>query len=69
MTHLVDYANDQVTVSIPRSCLSNPRWVQVTIGAMSVKRDFSASFLDNGQNASHRDPSATPDWSARIKRA
>ncbi len=28
----IDYANDSVQVSIPRRCLSNPRWVQVGAG-------------------------------------
>ena len=46
----IDYAADRVRVSIPRRCLSRPRWVSVGIGAVSVEGDvyFADDALTDG---------------------
>ncbi|MGZ4437721.1 MAG: hypothetical protein ACXVWU_00195 [Nocardioides sp.] len=66
LSHTVDYSLNQVTVSIPRSCLSNPRWVQVVIGAMTLSGDPSVVYLDNGQNTTSNDPTNPALWTKRV---
>jgi hypothetical protein len=34
VTHEIDYALNTITLSLPRTCLSNPRWVQAQGGAV-----------------------------------
>ena len=64
LRHSIDYAANQVTVSFPRTCLSNPRWLQAAVAAISMTdADF---YVDNGQNETHREPW---QWSARIHKA
>ena len=46
-------------MSIPRACLSNPKWVQVTIGAFSIT-DGGGFFVDNGQNKTSDRPQHVP---------
>lgn len=41
----IDYANDNVQVSIPRRCLSNPRWVQVGAGTGSISDEGEDSRI------------------------
>lgn len=47
-----DVATEMVTVIVPRSCLSRPRWVRVGVGAFSGNDDFTTfgadDFLKNG---------------------
>ena len=33
--HSVDYADNRVTISIPRACLSRPRWVQIAVSDLT----------------------------------
>ena len=64
LTHDVDYDADRVTVSVPRSCLSNPRWVQATVGAVAMTDEYHV-HVDNGHNTGHHEPNT---WTARIRR-
>jgi hypothetical protein len=62
--HSIDWTANQVTVSFPRACVSQPRWIQVRDGAVSMTdTDF---FVDNGANTTHQEPT---QWSARIHKA
>lgn len=48
MRSYIDYANDNVQVSIPRRCLSNPRWVQVGAGTGSfTDAEDSRLYVDD----------------------
>lgn len=67
LTHGVDYAAGQVTVVVPRSCLSAPRWVQARSMSMAFEEsgnDFTTLF-DNAHDESSDLPRA---WTARVRR-
>jgi hypothetical protein len=61
--HHLDYATNVITLSIPSSCLSNPRWVQVGIGA--VKLDGKTAYGDDAQSTKMAN---SLHWSPRIHR-
>jgi len=61
-THNVNYATDVMTVRIPRSCLNDPRWVQITL----------LSLFDNGRqflaDNPHNERMRLNVWTPRIRR-
>ena len=60
--HNINYATDVMALRIPRSCLGNPRWVQMTLVSVFVGgRQFLA---DNPHNNAMR----INGWTARIRR-
>lgn len=62
LRHTIDYATNVVRVSIPRSCLSQPRWVQHrTTASAFVGGSLARIFIDPAGTAA-----AEPTWSARI---
>lgn len=66
LRHDIDYAADTVTVSVPRGCLSDPRWVQGRIGgfAFPEKGDGSEAYLDSASD----DTADEPTWTPRVRR-
>jgi hypothetical protein len=48
--HFFDYRKNFTRVVVPLSCLSNPRWVKVSVGAATVKLDEEAlkELLESG---------------------
>jgi hypothetical protein len=64
ITHTVDYARETISVSVPRSCLGNPRWVQVTPGAVGMTPAGDV-YVDNGYDSTSNEPTR---WSAKVKR-
>lgn len=62
-SHSIDYANDVMTVRIPRSCLGNPRWVQATL--VSVFFGGRTFLADNPHNTTMRIRGV---WTDRIRR-
>lgn len=66
LRHSVDYDADVATVSAPRSCLSNPRWVQTRTGAIGVPVDSTGDevLLDSASD----ETAAEPTWTARVRR-
>lgn len=66
LRHEIDYAADTAMVSVPRSCLSRPRWVQARVGAFGIPEggDGNQMFYDAGRNGS----TDTPRWTARVAR-
>jgi hypothetical protein len=65
--HSVDYAADQVTMTLPRACLGNPRWVRVELGNGIFRGNSEATFqeiIDN-PHSTRADGGMTP----RIYRA
>jgi hypothetical protein len=47
--HKVDYRENYTRVVVPLSCLHNPRWVKVSVGAVTVQLDEKAlkEFFEN----------------------
>ncbi|QNN52455.1 hypothetical protein [Nocardioides mesophilus] len=65
LTKEVDFAHDAVQISVPRACLSAPRWVQVTVAGGNYGEGASGhSYIDVAGIAGHR----FSHWSARIHR-
>jgi hypothetical protein len=62
MTHAIDYVADTVTISVPRTCLSNPRWVQIQAAGGTVNGDLYT--IDDAQSTD-AEPHA---WSAKVRR-
>jgi hypothetical protein len=63
----IDYSADTVSVSVPRSCLSGPRWVQARVQVMAFEgaaEEFSV-LTDNWVNKSDNEPGP---WSGRLRR-
>lgn len=56
VAHHTDYAANVVTISVPRSCLSNPRWVRMGYGAITSP-DGSSMYVDDAL----RDGDVAPD--------
>jgi hypothetical protein len=48
--HFFDYSKNFTRVVVPLSCLSNPRWVKVSVGAATIKLDEKAlkRFFESG---------------------
>ena len=46
----IDYTQHRISISVPRSCLGKPRWVQVGMGMVTVKGNtfFGDDALTNG---------------------
>ena len=77
LTHAIDYDKNSVSIGIPRSCLSNPRWIQVAAMAMDVVMTTTTSpdgsqststttaYLDDAQSSTFRQRET---WSPRIKK-
>ncbi len=58
----VDYGRDTMTVRIPRSCLSSPRWVKVRVENGWVPTDQLNVYVDNP----HDDQASFSGWSKRL---
>ena len=68
LTHEVDYGTDTVRASVPRACLSKPRWVQVRVMAVAFEDSTSNEFVayqDNGHDESGDEPTV---WSGKVRR-
>jgi hypothetical protein len=52
MTHRIDYANNVVSMRIPRRCLGRPRWVTVGINSgLDIERNGARTlYFDNPHN-------------------
>ncbi len=62
--HQIDYDRNVTVVTIPRSCLKQPRWVKLQLGAISVAGSKQAAFyLDDA-----RSDQADLSWTPRIRR-
>lgn len=60
--HNINYATDVMAVRIPRACLNNPRWVQVTL--VSLFQGGRQFLVDNPHNNRMR----INVWTDRIRR-
>lgn len=55
-THSIDYADDVVTMQVPRRCLGRPAWVRVSLDNYSFRGEDEESFeelTDNPHNDGH----------------
>ncbi len=66
VAHTTDYSANVVTISLPRTCLSSPRWVRIGYGAITSP-DGSSFFLDDALRHGDVDPD-TVTLSGRIYR-
>lgn len=48
IAHKIDYDRNLVTISFPRSCVSNPRWVRLGMGAVWMDGS-SRAYADDAQ--------------------
>lgn len=66
MKAAADYEADTLSVSVPRSCLGNPRWIEYNGRAVGQQssQDSSHMYFDNAQNKGHGEGG----WSDRIKK-
>jgi hypothetical protein len=65
--HSVDYASEQVTMTLPRACLGNPRWVRVEMNNGIFRGGSEATFqeITDNPHSTRADGGMTP----RIYRA
>jgi hypothetical protein len=70
VTHKIDYKAGTVTIRVPRSCLSNPRWVKLGFGSGVVADGGAGS--ETFDDALRHDPVSSDDpdlkMTARIRR-
>jgi hypothetical protein len=69
VVHSVNYAKNRARISIPSSCLNNPRWVKLQLGSevltkfKATRRNFSAALtVDDARSRGH----SITTWSPRI---
>lgn len=66
LAHEIDYAADLLSLTIPRSCLSRPKWVQARVGSVGLEDSQSNdAYVDNGHNATSNEPKT---WSDKVRR-
>ncbi len=66
MTTALDYAQNRLTVSIPRRCLSSPRWVQVSFESLTM--EYGNFYTDDGQSGAPLYWSGRPAFGPRVRR-
>jgi hypothetical protein len=59
----VSYAQDKISLSIPRSCLGKPRWVKYESAAITFD-EANNSFIDDAAS----DQAQPSQWSAKLHR-
>lgn len=66
LAHDIDYQANTVTLVVPASCLSKPRWVQAAVGTDGFAVDVQQPFMshDNGLNDSWKHGG----WTSRIRK-
>ena len=47
VSHSVDYEADVLTIGVPRSCLSSPKWVRLGFGVATIGDDESTEWADD----------------------
>lgn len=58
--HFIDYRENFTRVVVPLRCLSNPRWVKVSVGAATIRIDEEAleEWFENGGDEADLPPDA-----------
>lgn len=65
--HKIAYDNNVVTISFPRSCVSDPRWVRLGLGSFRMDDATQKTFADDAQ-ISGRINESNVKLSGRIRR-
>jgi hypothetical protein len=69
ITHKIDYAANTIVVSFPRSCVSNPRWIRVGVGAVWGRNmDDKYFYADDAQRVGAVNKKGIFQLSPRIRR-
>jgi hypothetical protein len=65
LTHAIDYVANTITISVPRNCVSSPRWVQVQPGAltMAFESETMGMTIDDALSAGPEPKT----WSPKVK--
>jgi hypothetical protein len=68
LEHAIDYTADTVALTVPRSCIGDPKWVEVNSFAYGSQEDPDTgaelhNYSDNAQNAGH----GYRGWSERVR--
>lgn len=66
LTHAIDYTANTVEISIPRSCVGKPMWVEVAEFSVSNTSDAAGdhSYIDDAATAGHK----FGTWSDKVRR-
>ena len=67
LSHAVDYTANTVSMSIPRTCLGSPTWVEANVltrSSAGLNQDVQRNLFDNGQRAGHGEGG----WSPRLRK-
>jgi hypothetical protein len=65
--HKIAYDTNVLTLSFPRSCVSDPRWVRLGFGSVTTSDDGNTGYLDDAQLSDRVNP-ATVKLSPRLRR-
>lgn len=69
IAHKIDYTANTVTVNFPRSCVSDPRWVQVAVGGVwGRSMDAKEFYADDAQRDGAVNKRGIFQLSPRIRR-
>lgn len=67
--HAIDYTANTVQLSVPRSCVGNPRWVEVNyVGLGNVEDPESETGYRTFEDSAHSANSGWNGWSDRVKK-
>ena len=50
LSHSIDYANEQITMSVPRSCIGRPNWVRVDMTNFMFRGETEEDFQEITDN-------------------
>lgn len=66
LTHEIDYTANTVAVSVPRSCVGKPAWVEIGEFGVGFHSDDAGDhqYVDNAETDGH----GYASWSAKIRR-
>lgn len=64
LEHLIDYAADTITVTVPRRCLSGPRYVEAFTAAAAMS-DQGDQYVDHGHMAEMKEKVV---WSEKVRK-
>jgi hypothetical protein len=67
LSHVIDFTANTVAMSVPRSCLGSPTWLEanvVTRSSGNLDQEVQRNLFDNGQSSGHTDGG----WSTRLRR-
>lgn len=66
--HTIDYDTNTITMRVPRTCLSNPRWVRIGFETATVEDGGDSVFFDDALRDSAPSPEDQPTLGERLLR-